>query len=167
MKNIFVFCLSMIAAIGVLNPVAQTKDIKSTIFGTGDQRCLALNIYFEARGEPMLGKIAVGHVVLNRVENVRFPRRVCNVIRQGGAKRRHRCQFSWWCDGRSDRPRDTKAWNEAQFVAGLLRIGATTDPTGGAHWYHAVYVKPVWSTRLNRQSKIGRHIFYTEKSRKS
>lgn len=167
MKNTFIFLLSVIAAISVLNPVAQTRDIDATFFGSAAQRCLALNIYFEARGEPLLGQIAVSHVVLNRVDNARFPQQVCNVVRQGGAKRRHRCQFSWWCDGRSDRPRDAEAWNEAQFVAGLIRIGATTDPTSGALWYHAEYVKPDWSTRLNRQSKIGRHIFYTEKSRKS
>ena len=66
--------------------------------------CLAQNIYFEARSEPVAGMLAVGHVVLNRVASDRFPDTVCKVIRQGGERRRHRCQFSWWCDGRSDKP---------------------------------------------------------------
>ena len=167
MRNVFGFVLSMLVLFGAAAPASASEDIKAKMLRAGDLRCLALNIYFEARGEPVLGKIAVGHVVLNRVDNVRFPQRVCNVIRQGGAKRRNRCQFSWWCDGRSDRPRDAKAWKEAQFVAGLIRIGATTDPTAGALWYHAVHVNPGWSTRLNRQSKIGKHIFYTKKPRKT
>ena len=67
-------------------------------------RCMALNIYHEARGEPIEGKIAVGHVVLNRAASRRFPGQICAVVKQGGENRRYRCQFSWWCDGRSDRP---------------------------------------------------------------
>ncbi len=161
MKIIFVSILSVFLAFGALNSGAKTADVDSGILQAADQQCLALNIYFEARGEPLLGKIAVGHVVLNRVANDRFPQQVCRVIRQGGAKRLHRCQFSWWCDGRSDRPRNAKAWSEAMFVAGLIRIGATIDPTSGALWYHAAHVKPDWSRQFNRQSKIGEHIFYT------
>ena len=60
--------------------------------------CLALNIYFEARNEPNEGKLAVSHVVMNRVMSSRFPGTVCKVIQQGGEIRRYRCQFSWWCD---------------------------------------------------------------------
>lgn len=84
-------------------------------------RCLAQNIYFEARGEPMVGKIAVGHVVLNRAADRRWPRRVCSVIKQGVYKQRHRCQFSWWCDGRRDRPVNRAAWKESLHVAKLIK----------------------------------------------
>ena len=64
-----------------------------------DVYCLAQNIYHEARGEPMEGKLAVGHVVMNRMADKRFPRLACSVIKQGGYRHRYRCQFTWWCDG--------------------------------------------------------------------
>jgi spore germination cell wall hydrolase CwlJ-like protein len=121
--------------------------------------CLAQNIYFEARSEPSDGKLAVGHVVLNRVASKRFPDTICKVVRQGG-ERRDRCQFSWWCDGRSDRPHNKGAWNTARLMARLIYNGQTVDPTGGALWYHAVYVKPYWRTAFVEGPRIGRHIFF-------
>ena len=129
-------------------------------------RCLALNIYHEARGEPLQGKIAVAHVVLNRVAAQRFPAQVCAVVQQGGERRRYRCQFSWWCDGRSDQPRDVAAWRESLLVALLIRRGATDDPTKGALWYHADTVTPYWSKVFKPYKKIGRHIFYLKNTRK-
>ena len=129
-------------------------------------RCLALNIYHEARGEPLQGKIAVAHVVLNRVAARRFPGQVCAVIKQGGERRRYRCQFSWWCDGRSDRPRDVAAWRESLLVALLIRRGATDDPTQGALWYHAETVQPYWSKIFRANTKIGKHIFYVKDTNK-
>jgi len=125
--------------------------------------CLALNIYFEARGEPDSGQRAVGHVVMNRAAHPRFPSSVCGVVRQGGEKRRHRCQFSWWCDGRSDRPSDQAAWQEALRLAKAIYAGELPDITGGAMWYHADYVSPYWSKVLPKGDKIGQHIFYLEK----
>ena len=104
--------------------------------------CLSLNIYFEARGEPDLGKAAVAHVVLNRVVDQRFPTTVCNVVRQGGERKLYRCQFSWWCDGRSDKPRDAESWQQAQAVAHQVYWGFAPDPTAGALWYHAASVSP-------------------------
>ena len=129
-------------------------------------RCLALNIYHEARGEPLQGKIAVGHVVLNRVAAQRFPAQVCAVVQQGGERRRYRCQFSWWCDGRSDQPRDVAAWRESLLVALLIRRGATDDPTRGALWYHADTVSPYWAKIFKPNTKIGRHIFYVKDTSK-
>lgn len=122
--------------------------------------CLALNIYFEARGEPIDGRIAVGHVVLNRVADSRYPNKICEVVKQGGAKPKYRCQFSWWCDGRSDRPRDVQAWHESQVLAQVIFWGYSEDPTGGALWYHADYTQPAWGRKLARGPKIGRHHFY-------
>ena len=121
--------------------------------------CLALTIYFEARGEPDEGKLAVGHVVMNRASHPKFPGEVCKVVRQGGAKR-FRCQFTWWCDGRSDRPRDWSAWQQSQALALKIFQQAAPDPTEGALWYHADYVRPSWQDKLNPGPKIGRHIFY-------
>lgn len=130
-------------------------------------RCLALNIYFEARSEPKAGKFAVGHVVMNRVAHRRFPKSICNVIRQGGYKRRHRCQFSWWCDGRSDKPRDVSAWDESRRIAAAIYTGTSDDPTDGALWYHADYVKPNWRSDFQRGPKIGRHVFYAIETMKT
>ena len=123
-------------------------------------RCLALNIYHEARGEPVSGQYAVGHVVMNRVSNKRYPNSICAVVRQGGEIKRYRCQFSWWCDGRSDRPTDHDAWRAGMRQAMEIYLGYSKDPTVGAMWYHADYVSPRWRTFFKRGPKIGQHIFY-------
>lgn len=125
-----------------------------------EMACLALNIYFEARSEPLNGMLAVGHVVMNRVAARNFPDSVCAVIRQGGEVVRHKCQFSWWCDGRSDLPRNPVAWDAARLLAWFIYNGHTDDPTGGALWYHAEYVAPYWRDAYYRGPQIGRHIFY-------
>jgi hypothetical protein len=127
--------------------------------------CLALNIYHEARGEPLEGKIAVGQVVMNRVGDPDFPAQVCAVVQQGGARTRDRCQFSWWCDGRSDRPDDLKAWADSKGLARKILGGAIADPTRGALWYHADHVSPGWDMEVVPQGKIGRHVFYVRQAR--
>ena len=113
----------------------------------------------------MIRKIAVGHVVLKRAADRRFPRNVCSVIRQGGYKKRRRCQFSWCCDGRSDQPRDKAARKERLEVAKLIKKGIANDPTNGAVWYHATSVKPIWSKKLIRYTQIGQHVFYVDPKR--
>lgn len=124
-------------------------------------RCLALNVYWEARSESIPGQVAVAAVTLNRVQSARFPSNVCDVVRQGGEIRRHRCQFSWWCDGKKDDPLDAAAWRRATTLARLVSAGIIDDPTNGALWYHADYVNPHWASAKERLTKIGRHIFYT------
>jgi len=122
--------------------------------------CLALTIYHEARGEPNEGKVAVSHVVMNRVASGRFPDTICDVVRQGGEMTRHRCQFSWWCDGRSDAPRSQADWELSNEIALKVYWGRSVDPTEGALWYHADYVSPKWRHDFETGPKIGRHIFY-------
>lgn len=126
--------------------------------------CLALNVYHEARGEPETGRVAVAWVVVNRAVDTRFPPTVCEVVLQGG-ERLHRCQFSWWCDGRSDRPRETEAWRRALVTAGRVMQGEEPDPTGGALYYHALEVRPAWRLRFEATATIGRHIFYRRTGR--
>ena len=139
----------------LLAPTAQADiDVREEL------ECLALTIYFEARGEPDEGKRAVGHVVMNRVTHPLFPRKVCNVVRQSNRKFPHACQFTWWCDGRSDRPREPSAWRKSKALARLVYWDYSKDPTVGALWYHAEYVAPGWSGSLLPGPKIGRHIFY-------
>ena len=125
-----------------------------------DLDCLALNIYFEARGEVLNGKRAVGHVVMNRVADQKFPGTACEVIHQGSKEKLNRCQFSWWCDGRSDQPLDQLAWRESRQIAWEIMRGASRDPTRGALWYHAVHVAPDWSETMDQGPRIGRHLFY-------
>ncbi len=125
--------------------------------------CLAQNIYFEALNEPDEGKIAVAHVVMNRVSASRFPETVCDVVRQGGEIRRHRCQFSWWCDGRSDKPLSRSGWEHSVELALNVYWGQTLDPTHGALWYHADYVDPYWRGDFIQGRQIGRHIFYLQR----
>ena len=135
--------------------------ISLTTFELNEQAtCLAQNIYFEARSEPVDGMLAVGHVVINRVASDRFPNTICKVVRQGGDRRLHHCQFSWWCDGRSDKPHNKVAWNVARMLAWFIYNGYTEDPTGGALWYHADYVTPSWRQAFTAGPQIGRHIFY-------
>jgi len=128
-------------------------------------RCLALSIYFEARGESEAGQHAVGHVVMNRVSSSRFPDSICNVVHQGGEKPFYRCQFSWWCDGRSDKPVNKTSWNMSVKIAREIYLGKSIDPTGGALWYHAKYVTPYWHSKFKQGPKIGQHIFYLATSK--
>jgi spore germination cell wall hydrolase CwlJ-like protein len=122
--------------------------------------CLALNIYFEARSEPIDSQMAVAFVTLNRVESARYPDTICKVVKQ---KRGRTCQFSWYCDGKSDRPRNYNAWRKAYGVAEIileLVHYSIIDFTGGATHYHADYVNPRWSGGLAFTRKIGSHLFY-------
>ena len=124
-----------------------------------DYTCLALAIYFEARSEPIAGQKAVAEVVLNRVQDKRFPGTVCGVVFQN-EKWRHRCQFSFACDGRSDRPRERRSWEQARKVAAFVVAGVARQMTGTATHYHATYVRPSWAKRLERTVQVGRHVFY-------
>ena len=139
----------------------------SAIRANDDLQCLALTIYFEARGEPQGGKLAVASVVMNRVADRRYPNQVCDVVRQGGERPRNRCQFSWWCDGRSDFPRNSEAWNQSNALAALVYWGFLRDPTEGALWYHAQYVRPIWRKAFERGPTIGGHIFYRRGARQA
>jgi len=125
--------------------------------------CLARNIYFEARSEPLEGKLAVAHVVMNRVASKYFPDSVCGVVQDGTDEVLHKCQFSWYCDGKTDVVEDQAAWKEAVELASQVYWGRVDDPSGGALWYHADYVKPVWRKAFAQGPTIGRHIFYSRK----
>ena len=122
--------------------------------------CLALNVYYEARSEPMDGQYAVAHVVLNRVADDAFPDDACKVVKQGYHKGKHRCQFSWYCDGKSDNPKDNMSWIVAQVVAYNTLYGYHKDNTHGATHYHATYVSPYWRKHYDKTVAHGSHIFY-------
>lgn len=123
-------------------------------------QCMTMNLYHEARGEEPVGIIAVGKVVLNRVNSKLFPNTVCKVVKQGGQKRRYRCQFSWWCDGRSDKATDKKAWEKMEHYARLIFLSRIADPSGGSLFYHTVSVEPYWAASMTRVVMLGSHVFY-------
>jgi len=131
--------------------------------------CLAVNIYHEARGESKDGQIAVAFVTLNRVKNNSYPDTICGVVYQAKWKEnwkgnlmpvRHQCQFSWFCDGKSDDPEDSKTWVQCLTLARNILQGAYGDITEGATHYHSVYVNPYWADSLNETVIINEHIFY-------
>lgn len=128
--------------------------------------CLALNIYWEAKSEPLIGQIAVAAVTLNRVNHPGFPRTICGVVQQGDEHRRHQCHFSWWCDGKDDTPRERDAWRHALALAAAAVFTGVPDPTRGALWYHADYVRPNWADEKEEVARIGAHIFYASPQRK-
>jgi len=120
------------------------------------QRCLALTMYWEARGEGRRGMQAVGAVVLNRVADPRFPSSVCGVVYQGGET--PPCQFSWWCDGRSDRPTQRAAWTSSLALATELLSRTLRDPTGGALFFSGKSIRQ--PRQRVRTAQIGNHAFY-------
>ena len=124
--------------------------------------CLAKNIYFESRNQPLIGKVAVAQVTLNRVKSDKFPGTICKVVEQTRSKRS--CQFSWFCDGKSDEPDDAKQWSIARETATLAYSNFMFDVTEGSLWYHADYIlRPRWTRKLKEKVKINEHIFYAEK----
>ncbi len=120
---------------------------------------LALNLYHEARGEDAAGVVAVGNVVLNRVQSKLFPSTICKVVKQGGT-RRHKCQFSWYCDGRSDKTKNKASWREMIWLAKKLLDGNIIDNTTGALFYHTSNVNPYWNANMEPKVRLGTHIFY-------
>ena len=146
--------LSLVALMGVSSVEAKQNSITAN----DDQlACLALNIYHESRGESIMGQIAVGYVTLNRVASKLYPNTICSVVKQ--AK-----QFSWFSDGKSDKPHNLEAWVVSQSIANSV-LGAYNrgeqDITQGSMWYHADYVNPKWAKNLVQTVRFAKHIFYT------
>ena len=143
-------------------------------WGSDDQiECLAKNMYFEARGQGTAGVLAVAFVVLNRVNDHRFPNTICEVVYQAITRPswknknkrypiKNRCQFSWYCDGKSDVPKNKKLYNKLEGLATDMLSGKFNliDITDGATFYHADYVQPSWAKTKTRTVEIEDHIFY-------
>ena len=128
-------------------------------------KCLAMNMYHEARGQGSAGLLGVSSVVMNRVKDKRFPNTICEVVHQGPTREswktrqtpdpsdavfypvRDRCQFSWYCDGRSDEPKEKKVYQRLLTIASSIVYNNISfiDITDGATHYHADYVRPAWA----------------------
>lgn len=119
---------------------------------SGEERCLAGAVYFESKGEPLEGQMAVAHVILNRVSSGRFAGSICGVVYQ-------KSQFSFVRGGRMPSiPEGSEQWKTAVAVAKTALADAWDSPVGGAMYFHATYVSPGWNRA--RVRTIGNHIFY-------
>ena len=161
----------LVSFITSVSPAEADVPLKS--FQTDQAYCLAENVYHEARNQPAAGQMAVMSVTLNRVADSRFPNTVCEVVRQGPHRPswkddtvlipvRHKCQFSWYCDGKSDRIYDMETFDFIfVFTQGLIDGSIKVmDVTDGATHYHADYVEPSWAKTKTKTIEIEDHIFY-------
>jgi spore germination cell wall hydrolase CwlJ-like protein len=135
--------------------------------------CLAMNMYHEARNQGTAGILAVSAVVLNRVNDHRFPDTICEVVEQGPTRAswqdpmvrfpiKNKCQFSWYCDGKSDVPHNKVDYQYfLELSTAILSYELPfLDITDGATFYHADYVMPSWAKTKTRTIEIEDHIFY-------
>ena len=120
--------------------------------------CLSRTIYWETRGEGAAGMEAVANVVMNRLGHKGFPNTICGVVKQGHEQ--GACQFSWWCDGRSDDAEEDKSYAIAKEIARKALNRQLTDRTGGALYFHQRKVTPNWSNEYIRTVEVGEHVFY-------
>ena len=119
-----------------------------------EMECLAGAIYFESRGEPLAGQLAVGQVVVNRAESGKFPADYCGVVYQ-------KAQFSFVRGGAMPRiDRGSLAWKRASAIARIVHEGLWDSAAGDALYFHANYAKPSWSRTKIARATIDTHIFY-------
>jgi N-acetylmuramoyl-L-alanine amidase len=170
--NINDFLLAGFMILSPANLIDHRQELDVNINQIKSIECLALNMYHEARGQGSAGLLAVTSVVLNRVKDKRFPNTICEVIYEGPMKEswknkgtfypiRGKCQFSWWCDGKSDEPKNKKIYNKIFEIAkSIYNTKNIVDITDGALFYHADYVRPSWAKTKTKTIEIQDHIFY-------
>ena len=160
------YLIGLVLALASITSASAAKAQLFTAEENPQAWCLAQNIYYESRGSNLADMAAVANVVMNRTKDRRYPNTICGVVQQGkknadGSMKRNACQFSWYCDGKSDWPTNGDAWYKAQMIAyQMLEQGKYRGLTEGATHYHADYVNPKWAKDLTLIGRIGEHIFY-------
>lgn len=150
-------------------PDKHSVAIEKQIYTEEDLHWLTMNIYFEARNQPLAGMLAVGQVVLNRVDHPNYPKNIKDVITQAklnanGQPIRNKCQFSWYCDGKKDEiNKNDKLYSKVEYAARLVLERRIPDLVEGATHYHTVKVKREWGYPLT--TVIEDHIFYRKPTR--
>jgi spore germination cell wall hydrolase CwlJ-like protein len=132
-----------------LSAAVAAQDMPSA--ADRELNCLAVGVYYEAKGEPLSGQLAVAEVILDRSTSGRFPRSVCSVIKQRG-------QFSFVRGGKLPTPPANAAWRKAMAVAQVAQKDLWASPVDGALYFHARYVRPSW--KRARIGEVGNHVFY-------
>ena len=134
--------------------------------------CMATNLYHEARGDGLASQIAVAQSVINRVKDPRYPDNVCDVVHQAQyytkekkVPKRNKCQYSWYCDGKSDVPQNTKVMGEMIELAKTLLKDPHLDITEGSTHYHTTFITPYWASKMEYVTTIGSHKFYRTKNK--
>lgn len=161
------FVLALIIMSVLSSPSLGSNVVYNTGFTEEEVTWLTKNVYFEARNQGIAGQLAVVMVTINRVLDSRFPNTVEEVVTQAYTYRngfpiRHKCQFSWYCDGKSDKIRDWESYNDIRrlVVTYLQNRDIIFDVTEGAVFYHADYVNPSWAKVKEKTIEIEDHIFY-------
>ncbi len=135
-----------------LNQLVAAVSAPETL--SPEMECLAGAVYFESRGEPLAGQLAVAQVILNRAESRQFPSSYCGVVYQ-------RSQFSFVKGGNMPRiKRGSSAWKRAKTVARIAHEGMWDSQAGDSLYFHAKYVRPGWSRKKVARATIDSHIFY-------
>lgn len=154
------------------NPTIE-YDISFSAIDSNELECMTKNIYFEARNQKSdEAMAAVGYTVLNRMHHPKYPNTICGVVYQGqkrsGEYVKHRCQFSWVCDGESSKAIlsnivEKQAWERAEQIALAVLHHTIDNPIGESTMYHATYVSPYWKHAYERVAQIEDHIFYQKR----
>ena len=146
---------------GIGNPAPEADDsniskpvvtaMAETPVDETQHNCVATAVYFESKGEPVAGQLAVARVIMNRAKSGRFAKTPCGVVTQPS-------QFSFVHGGNLPTPPENAAWHQAKLVAKMVMSDGYAGPAASALYFHAKRVAPGW----NRTSlgAIGNHIFY-------
>ena len=179
MKKIFLLCLILVSC-SAFDKKTKNQPYQPVLYEYKNEvKCLAQNIYFESRDQPIKGQIAVALVTINRVKSKRFPNTVCRVIHQAsryknGKPKRNKCQFSWYCDGLADVPKEKLAWKISLLIAKAMvkqpglpgkhfdKKWAMDDFLHGATHYHNLDVNPYWNRKMIKVMTIGHHVFWKD-----
>ena len=173
---------TLLAGLILVSPTTTASQISPKPVDVDKAVCLAQNMYYEARNQGSAGILAVTAVVFNRVRDSRFPNTICEVIKQGPTREswktrkikilppeerkyypvKNRCQFSWYCDGKSDKPKAKKLYKKYLNISKAIINSEVPfiDITDGATFYHADYVTPAWAKSKIKTVEIQDHIFY-------
>jgi len=153
----------LVISVFVTSGVSMAYKLSKDHSELRDIRCLAMNIYHEARGEPQSGKYAVAAVTMNRVKSGKHPNDVCNVVYKRIWHKKKKIfisAFSWTSDKHSDIPKNSTRWLESVRIAKDVYSEKKKTKAKDALFYHADYVSPYWAAKKEKIAKIGRHIFY-------
>ena len=164
--HLIIMFLILVCLVILITPAYASEDLNDNEYT--ERKCLVEAIYFEGRSEELIAQLAIANVIIERVRLPNYPNTVCKVVRQGryykGNPIRHKCAFSYWCDGKSERMYNKRAKETAIKVAAMAMNGILVEITLEATHYHTRAVSPYWSRheRITYLGSLGSHLFYTE-----